>query len=72
MEQDFYTVNYRKIAEFEIDDDVTVLGIDFDNEEQATKFYDTIVEGNACGEGYFVELLHYFNDSVVIVGRYEF
>ena len=72
MSEDFYTVNYRKIAEFEIDDDVTVLGIDFDNEKQAKDFYNTIVEGNAYGEGYFVELLHYFNDSVVIVGRYEF
>ena len=71
MADDFYTVNYRLLDEFE--DDTTVLGIDFDSLDNASKFYTTIVTGNGYGEGYAVELLHYFDDcSVSILDRHEF
>lgn len=71
MADDIYTVNYRLLDEFE--DDTTVLGIDFDSLENASKFYTTIVTGNGYGEGYAVELLHYFdNGSVSVLNRHEF
>jgi hypothetical protein len=72
MADDFYTVNYRLLDEFE--DDTTVLGIDFDSLDNASKFYTTIVTGNGYGEGYAVELLHCFVDDcyVAVLNRHEF
>lgn len=72
MTTDFYTVNYRKIAEFDVDEDVTVMSIDFNTEKEARDFYDIIVKRAGYGAGYYVELLHYIDDSIVVEGRFEF
>ena len=71
MANEWYTVNYKKLAEFEIDDDTTVLSIDFSDEARATQFYNDIVEGNECGEGYRAELIYYTDNGISILGSYE-
>lgn len=71
MANEWYTVNYKKLAELEIDDDTTVLSIDFSDEARATQFYNDIVEGNECGEGYRAELIWYGDNSIAYIGTYE-
>ena len=70
-ELEFYSVNYRKTNEYEGEDDYSVLSVDFSKEEEAMKFYNTIVEGNECGEGFYVECLCYMDNAVAVMGRYE-
>lgn len=72
METDSYTVNYRKIAENDTDFDQTVMSIDFDTEKEAKDFYNLIVKRAGYGIGYYVELLHYTNNSVEVIDKFEF
>lgn len=73
MSENFYTINYRQINEDETADDITVLSIDFPNEDFAVKFFKSIVHGNQCGIGtHYVELLHYHDDTVTLIERVEF
>lgn len=69
--EEWYTVNYRRINECEGEDDMTVLSIDFSYEKQATDFYNTLVEGNECGQGYYAELLCYRENSVAKISKHE-
>lgn len=68
---EWYTVNYRKVDEFDLDKDYNVLSIDFSDENRATQFYKDIVEGNECGEGYRAELIYYTDNGMSVLESYE-
>ena len=68
---EWYTVNYRKVDEFDIDKDYNVLSIDFSDEDRATQFYKDIVEGNDYGEGYRAELIYYTDNGMSVLANYE-
>ena len=68
---EWYTVNYKKLAEVETNDDTMVLSIDFSDEARATQFYNDIIEGNVYGQGYRAELIWYGENSIAYLGSYE-